>query len=109
MRFGLKRALLICYFICAVGSVLTACFEESLVHWIPIFVLFSKFGVGASFGLIYVANFIFPVEIASQTLGFCNTTARLFTMVAPLIAELEPPVPMMLMTSFALVAGIAQQ
>ena len=109
LNFGLKKALLICYFICAIGSVFTALFENSLVNWIPVFVLFSKFGVGAAFGLIYVANFIFPVEIASQTLGFCNTTARLFTMVAPLVAELDPPVPMIAMTSCAVIAGLAQQ
>ena len=31
----------------------------------PLFVLLAKFGIGAAFGLIYIANFIFPIQFSS--------------------------------------------
>jgi hypothetical protein len=87
LTFGLQKALLISYIIGFIGAVMIIFFEEILVDFVPVFVLFAKFGVGSAFGLIYVANFIFPTKYASQTLGYCNTIARLFTILSPMIAE----------------------
>ena len=64
-----------------------------------------KFGIGSSFSLIYLSNFIFPVAMASQTLGFVNTFARIFTIPSGLIAQVEQPIPMSVTASLMLVAA----
>lgn len=65
LKFGLQWALLISFGIALVGAVLIIMFEAVYVSMVPIFVLFAKFGIGAAFGLNYLANFIFPVKYAS--------------------------------------------
>ena len=71
-------------------------------------VLLGKFGLGSAFGLIYLSNFIFPTKYATQTLGFCNTFARFFTMLSPMIVEIDIPIPMICLTSFCVLAGLFQ-
>ena len=87
LKFGLKKALFMSYSISAVGSLLIIAFETTFTDLMPVFVLLSKFGLGSAFGLIYLSNFIFPTKYASQTLGFCNTSARFFTMLSPVLVE----------------------
>jgi len=65
-----------------------------------------KYGIGSSFSLIYVSNFIFPITLASQTLGFVNTTARLFTIPSAVIAESDPPYPMAFALALCSVAAV---
>ena len=86
-KFGLKESLTISLSIALTGGMLLMLFANSLKSFVPFFVLLSMFGCGSGFGLVYEANFIFPVEYATQTLGFCNLMARLFTILAPLISE----------------------
>ena len=93
LKFGLIAALTVSFGLGFVGGMLIM-FFESVPSLMPIFVLLTRFGIGSAFGLIYLANFIFPVTYASQTLGFCNTTARTFTIMSPIIAEQEFPAPM---------------
>lgn len=94
LKFGLTAALTVSFGLGFVGGLLIM-FFESWASLMPFFVLLTRFGIGSAFGLIYLANFIFPISYASQTLGFCNTTARTFTIMSPLIAEQEFPLPML--------------
>ena len=56
---------MISFGIAVIGAVLIIMFEAVYVNFVPIFVLLAKFGIGAAFGLNYLANFIFPVKYAS--------------------------------------------
>ena len=87
LTFGLKKALGMSYIVGACGAILIIFFEATYTDMVPFFVLLAKFGVGSAFGLIYLANFIFPTKYATQTMGYCNTAARFFTIMSPMIAE----------------------
>jgi len=64
-KFGLKNALYFSYLIGFVGGLLIILFEESLTFLMPLFIILTKFGIGSSFGLIYLGNFIFEVQFSS--------------------------------------------
>lgn len=65
LTFGLKFALLLSYSIAALGAVLMIFFETSHTELVPVFILLAKFGIGSSFALIYLSNFIFPTKYAT--------------------------------------------
>jgi hypothetical protein len=61
--------------------------------------------VTATLTLSYLANAqIFPAIFAGTAFGICNLGAKVTTILAPLIAEVEPPVPMILFCSTAFLA-----
>ena len=68
--------------------------------WVFLFlIMFAKFGVTVSFGLNYSANsYLFPTLFAATAIGLCNTFARAFSAVSPIISQLEEPIPMILFT-----------
>jgi len=64
-------------------------------------------GVSGTFNLCYLANTqIFPAIFAGTAFGFCNIGAKLATILAPLIAEVDAPTPMIIFTITAAVGGI---
>ena len=68
-------------------------------------ILVAKFGVASSFCIVFIAHAsIFPTMFAATSFGFCNFMARAFSAVAPLLAEVDQPVPMICFTA---AAGIA--
>ncbi len=68
-------------------------------------VLGAKFGVSATFNLAYVASaYLFPSIYSATAFGICNIFARITTILAPEVAEVKAPVPMIL---FTILAGIA--
>ena len=68
-------------------------------------ILVAKFGVASSFRIVFITHAsIFPTMFAATSFGFCNFMARAFSAVAPLLAEVDQPVPMICFTA---AAGIA--
>ena len=88
VNFGLKCSIIMAYFVALIGSILLFSFQ-SYESAIPVFLVLLRFGLGSSFGLIYLANIIFPIEYATQTLGFCNTMARMCTVASPILVEMD--------------------
>ena len=104
-RLGLKITLVFWFSLSLVGGMLLLIFGNSHEKLIPVFVLFSKAGVTATFNLCYLANAqIFPAIFAGTAFGICNIGAKSITILAPLIAEVNPPTPMIL---FCITAGLA--
>ena len=67
----------------------------------PIFVVFAKFGISGAFVLLYSSTVeVFPTLFSATALGFCNFFARIITIFAPLVAEKDPPLPMLLFVIF---------
>ena len=60
VKFGLKKAQFFTFMLGMAGSIFIMLLAN-LKSIMPAFVLVAKFGIGAAFGLIYIANFIFPV------------------------------------------------
>ena len=70
-----------------------------------VFVLLARCGVKVALDLCYIANStIFPAIFAGTAFGLCNIGAKLFTILSPMIAELDKPVPMII---FSIVLGFA--
>ena len=88
-KIGLRYTLMGAFFISTFGSVLLLYFDtyENLV---PLMVLFAKFGMAITLTLCYFGNsHIFPPIFCGTAFGICNIFAKLGTIFAPLIAEIE--------------------
>ena len=106
-KVGLRFTLCLCFSIAIAGSICLLIFSDAREDLIPIFILLAKAGVSGTFNLCYLANAqIFPAIFAGTAFGFCNIGAKLATILAPLIAEVDPPVPMIIFTISASVAGV---
>ena len=86
-KLGVKKSLTLAFFIGIIGASVISFFEQEIISYIWVFVLLTRFGIGSAFAMIYLANFIFPISYASQTIGWCNSIARFFTIMSPLISE----------------------
>jgi MFS family permease len=65
--------------------------------FIPIFVLITRFGINSAFTLCYIITAdYFPSIVSSRVFGICNLFSRFATILSPMIAELDPPMPMIL-------------
>ena len=70
----------------------------------------SKLGVSSSFNLCFlVTSEYFPVMHRATVFGACNIIARLISIFSPLIAEINPPIPMIIYGVFCVlgVLGIS--
>jgi hypothetical protein len=104
-KLGIKFTLVFWFSVSLCGGIPLLFFGNNHVDLIPIFVLFSKARVTATFNMCYLANAqIFPAIFAGTAFGICNIGAKLTTILAPLIAEVNPPLPMIL---FCITAGLA--
>lgn len=66
------------------------------------FVLLAKFGSSMTMCVCYIATpWLFPVLLCGTAFGICNLFGRFSQAVAPIIAELEIPLPMELFTAVA--------
>jgi hypothetical protein len=50
---------------------------------------------------------LFPAEIKSSLFAFCNIIARSLCMLAPVVAEMNDPIPFYFLGGFSLVALIS--
>ena len=70
-------------------------------------VLVAKFGVAAAFDIVYVSHAdTFPILFSATALGFCNFFSRVFSALAPLISQMDEPLPMILFTIAALLVTV---
>ena len=98
---GPNVAIPIFLFVALCGSISILTWAEAVAALIPIVVLMTRSGVKCAFDSCYLANStIFPAIFAGTTFGFCNIGAKMFTMFAPLVAEIQKPVPMIVFAVF---------
>lgn len=66
--------------------------------------LVTRYGINSAFTLCYLITAdYFPSIISSQIFGICNVFSRFSTILSPLIAEVDPPVPMLV---YCLICGM---
>ena len=95
-RFGLRTSLLACFslsffaFLLLMGHGLQN--QESWTF--PLQIVCAEYGIAAGFTIIYVAhNSVFPVLFSATALGLCNFVARIFAALAPIVAQIDQPYP----------------
>ena len=92
---GTRKTMFYSYGLAAVAGVLLTVFDKNPLA-IMIFMLITKFGINCAFTLCYLINAeYFPAMVCSRIFGICNIFSRISTILSPLIAEVDPPVPMM--------------
>lgn len=67
----------------------------------------GKFGITAAYNDCYLTKAIlFPTIFVSTAFGISNLLARIFTIMAPLIAGMDHPAPEIIFCIFVCIAGI---
>lgn len=83
-------------------------YHKAVAFLIPEITFFAKFGVSLAFLCTYQASFsdqtIFPTEKRATAIGTCQFFARGITILAPEIAELPAPRPIMFFCGIAFIA-----
>ena len=104
-RYGIRVTFPIAYTMSLIGSVALIILGESVPALIPIMVMLARGGVKVTLDLCYLANStIFPAIFAGTAFGLCNIGGKGFTILSPIIAEVDAPVPMII---FSIVLGFA--
>mmetsp|Transcript_15978 Transcript_15978/g.24778 ORF Transcript_15978/g.24778 Transcript_15978/m.24778 type:complete len:232 (-) Transcript_15978:28-723(-) len=82
--------------------------DYHMARIIPAFSFLAKVGCHVSFLAAYYASFsdakIFPLDKRGRQIGICNFVARGVTIFASLFAELDKPIPMLILSSITIFA-----
>ena len=109
VKFGLKKGLGSCFVISLFGGL--ASLAYGLQHqdgWMFIVLWqFVQFGTSAAFQILYVSHTsLFPTLFCSTSFGFLNFCSRLATTLAPLVAQVVEPTPVIIFTLCALIGFV---
>jgi ABC-type uncharacterized transport system permease subunit len=67
-----------------VGGLLILFLGNKDESWMPVFVIFAKFGISMGFTLVYIATEeLFPTLFCATAFGFCNLFSRGLSIGAP--------------------------
>ena len=107
---GLKPIFAFCFIIAFVGSV-ALIFVTDANDWIlSIMVMVAKFGISIGWVGVYMGMILlFKTTLVGAAMGCCNVLCRLAAMGAPMIAELEAPLPMMSIAVLTIIGAIITQ
>lgn len=104
-KYGVRITLPIFFTISVAGSLCLIFFGGMTKITDSIFVMLARVGVCTAMAMCYLANAgIFPAIFAGTAFGMCNIGAKFFTIFAPMLAEVEKPVPMI---TFSITSAIA--
>ena len=100
-KAGVKISLIVFSTITVVGSILliTLFNYKSLM---PYMIFISKGGIAAMFSVTYIANSqLFPAIFAGTAFGIGNFSGKMMSLFAPMLAELEEPIPLYIVSVLA--------
>mgnify|MGYP002631616067 CR=1 FL=1 len=91
---GAKKTLFLSFILATLAGLALILSNDDPVL-IMTFVLITRYGINSAFTLCYIITAdYFPSIVSSQVFGICNIFARFTTILSPLIAEIDAPVPM---------------
>jgi len=74
---------------------------------VPICLFLMNMGTSMTFGNLYMSHMdVFPIVFNSTSMGICNILARSITITAPIVAEVEEPVPEIIFTTLSFIAAV---
>eukprot|EP00347_Sterkiella_histriomuscorum_P000203 403376785 len=113
-RLGIKKSFYLYLGIAMIGSIGIFTFsnkEEMLdqnsinQYVLPIMILLAKAGVSAAFNVCYFATSnIFPTIYSGTAMGICNFFAKSLTMMSPIIAEINDPIPTLVLIGMCILS-----
>ena len=106
-KFGLKPLFFTFLLVSFIGHITIVITSETNPGLVPIMLTFAKGGVKVTYDLCFLGNsFLFPSIFAGTTFGFCNAGAKLASIMAPLLAEVEAPIPLSVNSALVFFAAI---
>eukprot|EP00347_Sterkiella_histriomuscorum_P021166 403334998 len=97
LLLGTKNTLIMCFLIGGTFGLALAFVDPHYETTILLCLLLTKFGVSSSLSLCFlVTSEYFPIIYSATVFGACNIFARVISIFAPLIAEINPPLPMII-------------
>lgn len=106
MRYGTQATLFWSFALAAVSGVPLMLSTEPFA--IMASMMTTKFGINICFTLCYIINAeYFPAVVCSRIFGICNIFSRVSTIMSPLIAEVTPPIPMVVYITVCLISTFA--
>ena len=104
---GIKASLTTLFITSMLGAFLYMLSATDSVVIFALLILMTKFGVTGTFNVAYFGTaHLFPAAFTSSAFGICNLVARLATIFAPLVAEMMPPIPMLLFSTLCAIGTI---
>jgi len=92
---GAKKTLFFSFSLAAIAGLGLILVGDEPIQ-IMVYVLITRYGINSAFTLCYIITAdYFPSIVSSQVFGICNVFSRFSTILSPLIAEIDKPVPMM--------------
>eukprot|EP00350_Pseudokeronopsis_sp_OXSARD2_P013148 CAMPEP_0170567350 /NCGR_PEP_ID=MMETSP0211-20121228/80420_1 /TAXON_ID=311385 /ORGANISM="Pseudokeronopsis sp., Strain OXSARD2" /LENGTH=236 /DNA_ID=CAMNT_0010888775 /DNA_START=90 /DNA_END=797 /DNA_ORIENTATION=- len=98
-RYPLKVCLFAYSLLSAVACSLLIFFSEMEGTVIAVLVMFANFGLISAFDIAYIINLeLFPTIFMTTAYGCCNIFGRCISILSPMVARLEHPLPMIILT-----------
>ena len=105
-RIGLRNTYLVSLTLGFICSTIFFTFGHAFESLIPFLLLGAFFGYTSVLLINWIATpHLFPVLYASSCQGFCNAIARCAAILAPQLAELDQPIPMIIVSVLTLISA----
>ena len=106
-KVGVKKSYFFTFTIALVGTLMILFtdgrYESKLLMGVCLFL--TKLGLAATFIVNYLSlEKVFPTLFCATAAGICNFFGRLATIFSPMIAEISPPLPNMILFGFLIIA-----
>jgi hypothetical protein len=106
-KLGLRLVFLGFMIFSIIGGFLILFLGEKYEDFVPYMVTMSKGGTRICFDICYMANSsLFPAIFAGTAFGFCSAASKIATIMAPMLAEVKPPTPMIIFLSVMSIASV---
>ena len=93
-HLGLILGFSFSYTIAIIGTIFLIIYWQN-INLILIFIMLAKFGTCCAFNMSFISSVeLIPSILATSAFGFSNVVARVVTILSPLIAEIDPPLPL---------------
>ena len=110
VKFGLKPIFAFCFTIACIGAVALIFVTDANDWIISMLVMGAKFGISMGWVGCYMGMILlFKTTLVGAAMGCCNVICRLAAMAAPLIAELDAPIPMITIGVLTIIGAVITQ
>ena len=108
--FSAKGLLVSCFSLSAFAGIMIIIISAADSEYGSItafFVLFAKMGIAGGFNIVYIEHpKLFPTLFSTTSMGMTNFISRLATVFAPLTAEVDQPVPMLVFSCLCIASVV---
>lgn len=102
--FAAKKSFQISYVVSILGGILILWVGHNYLSLMPVFVILAKFGVSSGFLVSYTSTMdLFPTLFCATAFGICNFMSCFVTILAPYMAQMTAPIPMIIFCVIALI------